>query len=138
MNEYTFKNIEVGLKEQFEITIFEEMMTKFCAISGDTNPLHLDSSYAQSRNLKDRVVYGLLASSFYSTFVGVYLPGKYAMLQGINIKFNSPVFIGDQLIISGRISHTNEVFKVVEIKAKIVNQNNNKVSSAKITVGLLK
>ena len=112
MNEYTFNNIEVGLKEQFEITIFEEMMTKFCAISGDTNPLHLDSSYAQSRNLKDRVVYGLLTSSFYSTLVGLYLPGKYAMLQGINIKFNSPVFIGDQLIISGRISHTNEVFNV--------------------------
>ena len=137
MNEYTFNEIEVGLKEQFEVTIFAEMMADFCAISGDTNPLHLDSSYAQSHNFQDRVVYGLLISTFYSTLVGVYLPGKHAMLQGINIKFNNPVFIGNQLTISGEITYINDAFKVVEIKAKILNQNGDKVSSAKITTGLL-
>ncbi len=138
MKEYTFNEIEIGLKEQFEITILEEMMTNFCAISGDINPLHLDSSYAQSHNFKDRVVYGLLISAFYSTLVGVYLPGKYAILQAINIKFNNPVFIGDQLIISGEITYTNDAFNVIEMKAKILNQDGKKVSTAQITVGLFK
>jgi len=138
MNEYTLDNIAVGLEEKFDITITKEMVENFCAISGDTNPLHLDPKYAQSHKFKDRVVYGLLSSSFYSTLVGVFLPGKYAMLQSINIKFIKPVFIGDRLIISGTISHTNDVLKVVEIKAIIINQDNKKVSSSKIMVGLLK
>jgi len=58
------------------------------------------------------------------------------MLQGIKIQFNNPVFIGDQLNISGEITYINDAFKVIEIKAKILNQDNKKVSSAKITVGL--
>ena len=138
MKEYTFNEIKIGLKEQLEVTILEEMMINFYAISGDTNPLHLDSSYAQSHNFKDRVVYGLLISTFYSTLVGVYLPGKYAILQAINIKFNNPVFIGDQLIILGEITYKNDIFKVIEMKAKILNQDGKKVSTAKITVGLFK
>ncbi len=136
MKEYTFNEIKVGLKEKFAVIVSEEMMAGFCALSGDTNPLHTDSSYALSQNFKDRVVYGLLTSSFYSTLVGVHLPGKFAMLQGINIQFNKPVFIGDQLDVMGEVSHTNEAFKVIEIKAKISNQEGKKVSSAKITVGL--
>jgi 3-hydroxybutyryl-CoA dehydratase len=136
MNEYTFSELETGLKEQFEVTISEEMMTCFCELSGDTNPLHTNSDYAQSRNMKERVVYGLLTASFYSTLVGVHLPGKYAILQGINITFNKPVFVGDQLGIMGEITYINDAFKVVEIKAKIQTQNGKKVSSAKITVGL--
>ena len=60
------------------------------------------------------------------------------MLQKINIKFNNPVFIGDQLIILGEITYTNDAFNVVEMKAKILNQDGKKVSTAKITVGLFK
>jgi 3-hydroxybutyryl-CoA dehydratase len=137
MKEYTFNEIKVGLEEKFAVIVSQEMMTGFCELSGDTNPLHIDSSYAQSHSFKDRVVYGLLTSSFYSTLVGVHLPGKHALLQGINIQFNKPVFIGDQLSIVGEVSYTNEALKVIEIKATISNQEEGKVSSAKITVGLL-
>ena len=110
-------------------------MTAFCNITGDINPLHMDVNFSRSHKFKDRVVYGMLTSSFYSTLVGVYLPGKYGMLQGINIKFNKPVFIGDKLNIVGAVSFISESVKVIEIKAKIINQEGGKISSAKITAG---
>jgi len=138
MKEYTFSEMVTGLKEEFKVAISEKMMKSFCDTSGDINPLHMDSDYAQSQKFKDRVVYGLLTSSFYSTLVGVHLPGKYAMLQGINIKFNTPVFIKDQLSIIGEVTYINDAFKIIEIKSKILNQDGIKVSSAKITVGVLK
>ena len=138
MKEYTFNEIKVGIKERFAVIVSEKMMAEFCALSGDTNPLHTSSNYAQSQNFKDRVVYGLLTSSFYSTLVGVHLPGLHSLLQKINIQFNKPVFIGDQLSIMGEVSHTNEALKIIEIKAKILNQEGVKVSSAKIIVGLFK
>ena len=46
------------------------------------------------------------------------------------------VFVGDKLNISGKITHMSEVYKVVEIKSIILNQDREKVSTAKITAGL--
>ena len=137
MNEYKFSDIEIGLRESFEVKIDASKMDKFLDISNDTNPLHADSNYAKKKGFPDRVVYGLLTSSFYSTLVGVYLPGKYCILQGIDIQFSKPVYIGDALKISGKVSYINEAYKQIEIKAFITNQNNEKVSKATIKTGVL-
>lgn len=137
MNTYTLSDIKEGLEESFEVIITEEMMSKFLQISSDTNPLHINAQYAKEKGFKDRVVYGLLTSSFYSTLAGVYLPGKYCILQGLDIQFSKPVFIGDTLTISGKVSYINEAYKQIEIKAIVKNQNNEKVSKATIKTGLM-
>jgi len=137
MNEYKFSDIEIGLEESFEVKIDASKMDKFLDISNDINPLHIDSNYAKKKGFPGRVVYGLLTSSFYSTLVGVYLPGKYCILQGIDIQFSKPVYIGDALKISGKVSYTNEAYKQIEIKAFITNQNNEKVSKATIKTGVI-
>ena len=85
----------------------------------------------------NRVVYGLLTSSFYSTLVGVHLPGKHCILQGIDIQFSKPVYIDDILKISGKVSYINEAYKQIEVKAVITNQENKKVSKATIKVGVM-
>ena len=137
MNKYKFSDIEIGLRESFEVKIDASKMDKFLDISNDTNPLHADSNYAKKKGFPDRVVYGLLTSSFYSTLVGVYLPGKYCILQGIDIQFSKPVYIGDALKISGKVSYINEAYKQIGIKAFITNQNNEKVSKATIKTGVI-
>jgi len=137
MNEYKFENIKIGLLESFNTKINSSMMDKFLEISNDVNPLHIDKEYAKDKGFPDRVVYGLLTSSFYSTLVGVYLPGKYCILQGIDIQFSKPVYIDDELKISGKVSYINEAYKQIEIKATIVNQENKKVSKATIKVGVM-
>ena len=137
MNEYKFLDIVVGLEESFEVKIDASKMDKFLDISNDITPLHIDSNYAKEKGFSYRVVYGLLTSSFYSTLVGVYLPGKYCILQGADIQFSKPVYIGDTLKISGKVSYTNEAYKQIEIKAFITNQNNEKVSKATIKAGVM-
>jgi 3-hydroxybutyryl-CoA dehydratase len=137
MNEYKFEDIKIGLLESFNTKINSSMMDKFLDISNDINPLHIDKDYAKTKGFPDRVVYGLLTSSFYSTLVGVYLPGKYCILQGIDIQFSKPVYIDDELKISGKVSYINEAYKQIEIKATIVNQENKKVSKATIKVGVM-
>jgi 3-hydroxybutyryl-CoA dehydratase len=137
MNEYRFSDIKVGLTEAFKVKITASMMDKFLEISNDTNPLHIDENYAKDQGFTDRVVYGLLTSSFYSTLVGVYLPGKYCILQGIDIQFSKPVYIDDELKISGKVSYINEAYKQIEIKATIIIQESKKVSKATIKVGVM-
>jgi len=137
MNSYKFVDINVGLEESFSVRVESEKLDKFLKISGDINPLHTDTEYSKSKGFSDRVVYGMLTSSFFSTLVGVYLPGKYCILQGIDIQFSKPVYIDDILTITGKVSYINEAYKQIEIKAIIINQDNEKVSKATIKVGVM-
>jgi len=137
MNSYKFVDINVGLEETFSVRVNSEKLDKFLQISGDINPLHTDVEYSKSKGFSDRVVYGMLISSFFSTLVGVYLPGKYCILQGVDIQFSKPVYIDDILTITGKVSYINEAYKQLEIKAVIMNQDNKKVSKATIKVGVM-
>lgn len=137
MNEYEFSDIKIDLEESFSVAIDSSKLDKFLDISGDINPLHVNSEYAKEKGFNDKVVYGLLTSSFYSTLVGVYLPGKYCILQGLDIQFSKPVYIDDILTISGKVLYINEAYKQIEIKAIMKNQDNVKVSKATIKVGLI-
>ncbi len=136
MNEYKFSDLTIGREESFYVTLDSSKVDKFIDISGDINPLHVNCDYAKEKGFDDRVVHGLLTSSFYSTLVGVYLPGKYSILQGIDIQFSKPVYIDDTLTITGKISYINDAYKQIEIKATILNQDNIKVSKATIKVGV--
>ena len=137
MNEYKLSNIKIGLEESFSVVIDSSKLDKFLDISNDLNPLHVDNAYAKEKGFDGRVVYGLLTASFYSTLVGVHLPGKYCILQSIDTQFLKPVYIGETLTIAGKISYINEAFKQIEIQATIVNQNGQKVSKATIKTGLI-
>lgn len=138
MNTYTMDEIEEGkTKAGFEAEVSDGMLKMFAQISGDCNPMHTDETYARGRGMKDKVVYGLLVSSFYSRLVGMYLPGKYCLLQEIKINFHSPVYVGDQLTVTGVVKKKKELFQRIEIEARIVNQDGIRVSNAKITVGVL-
>lgn len=137
MNVFTYDEIKKGYSFQFHEKITEEMMTLFLELSGDTNPLHCDKNYALEKKMKDRVVYGMLSSSFYSKLVGVYIPGKYCLLQGIKIQFNNPLFIGDEITVNGKVVDKDDTFKILKIKANIKTFDKI-ISKAEIIVGVMK
>lgn len=144
MNEYRFEDIvskeeskDNYTKAEFSSTVTADKMEKFYEICGDNNPLHMDSSFARERGFNDRVVYGMLTASFYSTLAGVYLPGKYCILNTVESSFRAPVYIGDTLVVSGFVKVKHEATKTIEISAQIVNQDGKKVGKAKILAGFL-
>ncbi len=138
MNEYKFEDIKIGLEESFKVNITEDMVKNFCEITGDINPLHNDIKYAKSKGYDDKVVYGMLTSSFLSTLAGVYLPGKYSLIHSVEILFKKPVFIKDSpLTIKGKVIEINEIFKQFTIRFEIVNNKEQKVSRGTMKVGIL-
>jgi 3-hydroxybutyryl-CoA dehydratase len=135
-NEYQWDDLEVGLRHEFTVTLTAEMMAAFAGISEDTNPLHVDADYAIGAGFPGPVAFGLLTSSFYSKLVGVHLPGRRALLHGIDLDFTSPAFVGDTLLVAGEISYLNDAHQQLELRARITNQDGKRVSRAKIRVGL--
>ena len=136
MNHYTLAEMTPGLSESFTVTITEEMMARFEAITGDVSPIHMDAEYAQKRGYPGRVVYGMLGASLFSTLAGVYLPGEHCLLHGVECKFARPVFIGDVLTVSGTVTEVNETFREITVKAVITNQNGQKVTRGVIRAGV--
>ncbi|MBQ7007453.1 MAG: MaoC family dehydratase N-terminal domain-containing protein, partial [Oscillospiraceae bacterium] len=72
----------------------------------------------------------------FSTLAGVYLPGEHCLLHSVETKFSSPVFPGDTLTVTGKISEINDTFKTLTIKGHITNQDGKKVCKAVIQAGV--
>jgi acyl dehydratase len=136
MNSYRLCDLHPGMEHRFEVHVTKEMMRKFLDISGDSNPLHTDIEFARAAGYSDCVVYGMLTASFYSTLVGVHLPGRHVLLHGLDASFVAPVFPDDVLTVHGEISTIHLPLKQVEMRAHITNQRGEKVSRAKIRMGL--
>jgi len=135
INQFKFEELKINQIERFQVNINDGMINDFRKISGDVNPLHSDQSFAISKGYKDKVVFGMLTSSFYSKLVGVFLPGKFALLNSINIDFLKTVYANDLLTIEGEIIELDDRFKSIIIKSKIL-RNNELVSRAKIRVSM--
>lgn len=164
MNEYTFADLRLGMREEFHtqnvrrggvsvcdsetngltdeeeypLEISGDSLERFRDLTGDISPIHVDERYARERGFAGRVCYGMLTSAFYSTLVGVYLPGKYALFQEARISMAKPVYIGDRLSVTGEVSGLDETFKRVTIKARIRNQRGETVSRATLVAGVSK
>jgi len=135
MNEYRWSDVHIGLKQEFDAVLTTQDAESFARISGDVNPLHVDGEYAVAAGFPGAVLFGMLTSALYSRLVGVYLPGKFALLQGIDIDFSSPCHGGEELHVEGEVIYMNEAYQRFEIKATIRKAAGKLVSRAKIRVG---
>ncbi len=135
MNNYTFDELTVGMTESFKVKITEEMLDAFKGITGDVNPLHNDEEFAKAKGHPGRVAYGMLTASFLSTLAGVYIPGERSLIQQVETKFSKPVYIGDELTITGEIVELVESVQRLELKVTITNQDGKKVLRG--TMGIL-
>lgn len=142
MNEFLFDDIPIGFEQSFSRHIDTNMETVFRKLSGDENPLHRDDEFANSVSggkFRKHVSYGMMTASLYSTLAGVYIPGKYSLIHSIDkLSFFSPVYAEDDLTVYGKVVDKNEALKLLIIKAKIINQDGRKVSSAEMKVYVLK
>ncbi len=119
MKAYTWEELRVGVAEELEVVVDDAMVRAFLSTTGDENPLHVDDGYARARGFERRVVYGMLTASFCSTLVGMCLPGRDALLQGIALEFAKPVYAGDRLRVRGVVARRTEAFRRVEITCSI-------------------
>ena len=137
MNEYTIEEIQVGMSASFKKLITKEMEDSFRVITGDENPLHKEDDFAleiSGGNFKGHAAFGMLTASFYSTVAGMYLPGKYSLIHSFDeISFMKPVFVGDELTVNAEVIDKDEALKII-----IKNQDNKKVSRAKMKVLVMK
>ncbi|MBF0245059.1 MAG: MaoC family dehydratase, partial [Planctomycetes bacterium] len=85
---------KVGDRRELLHTFREEEVLAFAELSGDHNPLHMNSAYADRTLAGGRVVHGMLGASFVSTLIGMHLPGPGALWNRFDIRWKKMIRIG--------------------------------------------
>ena len=92
---YFLDDLELGMSAAYSKTVTDADITIFAGVSGDTNPVHLDDSFAAQTLFGERIAHGMLSASFISTVFGTRLPGPGCVYLSQNLRFRAPVKVGD-------------------------------------------
>jgi phosphate acetyltransferase len=124
---YFFEDLTVGLTAKFSKTITEADIVLFAAVTGDTNPMHLDAEYAATTIFKERIAHGMLAAGLITKVLGTQLPGPGTIYRDQTLHFTKPVRIGDTLTVTVTVLSTDDEKKRVDLDCLIVNQKGARV-----------
>lgn len=86
--------LKVGDEHRVEFTITQEMVDQYAALSGDTNPIHIDPAYAATTPFKQTIVHGLFSVSIITKVMGTEFPGFGSVYLGQKFDFKRPVYPG--------------------------------------------
>ena len=100
-------DLRVGLAAEYEREIEESDVLGFAANSGDFNPLHVDSEFAQQSRFSQRIVHGAFQIGLASALIGMHLPGRDVLLGSVNARFLSPLYFPCRVRVQGEITAWN-------------------------------
>lgn len=112
----SISDIRQGMNVQYSTTLGSQQVNEFANLSGDISPLHVDKSFGKSSIHGTNIVHGMLIASHFSTLVGVFLPGRNALLTGVDIDFIRPVKVGSNVVISGTVQSVQHVQQTISLK----------------------
>jgi 3-hydroxybutyryl-CoA dehydratase len=91
------EELEIGQTAERRRTVAAADLEAFAAVTGDTNPIHLDEAYAAATPFKGRIAHGMLSAGYISAVLGTELPGPGAIYVSQTLNFRRPVRIGDEV-----------------------------------------
>jgi len=119
----TIDQIQVGDKARFTKTISESDIYLYAGVTGDFNPAHINSVYAEKTPFKTRIAHGMLMGGFISAVMANQLPGPGTIYISQTLNFLAPVRIGDTITAEVEIIEILTEKKRARIKTTCTNQD---------------
>lgn len=111
-------NFSIGDKKVLQASFTEEDVRVFSEITGDTNKIHLDESFASKSIFKSRIVHGFLVTSLFSRMFGTVFPGEGTIYLSQSFKFLKPVYLNDEVVCEVVITKINVERRIIEFKTE--------------------
>jgi len=123
----TYDELSIGQSARLLRTLTLEDIQAFAAVSGDTNPAHLDPEYANDTMFHGVIAHGMWGGALISALLGTKFPGPGTIYLQQDLHFSRPVRIGDTLVVVATVSSKDDEKKRVELDCVVHNQNGEKV-----------
>ncbi|WP_338472657.1 MaoC family dehydratase [Niallia sp. XMNu-256] len=132
--ERMYEEIQIGDTDSFTKTITDYDIVQFARLTGDFNPVHLDSEYAKNTPFKERIAHGILSGSIISTVLGMKLPGTNTIYLSQNFRFLVPVKIGDTIEANVEVVEKWDDKRIIKLKTQVKNQHDETVVDGEAVV----
>jgi len=100
---YYIEDLRHGMQAVVSKTFTQEDVEVYARLSTDTNPLHLDESFASRTRAGGRVLHGMVTASLISAVIGTRLPGPGCLYVKQEMRFLAPVHVGEEVHASAEI-----------------------------------
>jgi len=124
---YTFDELSIGQSATLTRNLTLEDIRAFAAVSGDTNPAHLDPEYANDTLFHGVIAHGMWGGALISAVLGTQFPGPGTIYLQQDLHFTKPVRIGDTLTVTVTVRAKDEIKKRVELDCDVRNQKGDSV-----------
>ena len=116
--------LKVGDTYEVPLTFTPEQERIFTDLTGDINPIHLDTDAAIRAGYPAPIVHGMLAAAMIGKVIGVDFPGKGTINMERSFQFIRPLFVNTPYILFLKIADVEEETANATIKFKIKDSNN--------------
>jgi len=120
---HTFDEIRVGEGASLTRTLKAEDIQLFAAMSGDVNPLHVDSGYASTTSFHGVIAHSLWGGALISTVIGTEYPGPGSICKSLSLRFLLPVQVGDTLEVRVTATAKDDKIHQVSLDCRCTNQH---------------
>lgn len=130
----TFDELAIGEAASLSRIVGRDDIDLFAAVSGDTNPAHLDPAFAATDIFGHVVAHGMWTAALVSAVLGTRLPGPGTIYLGQEMRFLKPVAPGDTVTVTVTVREKRPEKRVVLLDTVCTNQRGEKVLSGTATV----
>ena len=124
--------LHVGQTASRTLTLTEEHVKTFAALTGDYNSLHFDEAFAVRTKFERRVVQGGLTTGLLHALVAMDMPGPGTVFLSQSWKFVAPVFIDDTIVAHAEIVSVHERKPVTQLKIRVDRQTGETVLEGEV------
>lgn len=130
----SYDQLRIGDEASFTKTITETDVYLFAGISGDFNPMHVNEAFARQTPFKTRIAHVGLAQSLIAPVLGMKLPGLGTIAVEVSCRFKAPVFFGDTITASARVTEKMEKKQWVRMALSWTNQHGASIAEGEAVV----
>ena len=127
LENFVYDEIQIGQSARSVRTLAQEDINAFAAVSGDTNPAHLDPAYADATLFHGVIAHGMWGGAMISALLGTVFPGPGTIYLEQALHFSKPVRLGDTLTVTVTVIARQDDKKCLDLDCQVLNQKGERV-----------
>ncbi|MEK7862336.1 MAG: MaoC family dehydratase [Chloroflexota bacterium] len=124
----------VGTTASRAMTVTEETIEAFAALSGDRNPVHFDDGFARRIGFDGRIAHGAVTASLLSAILGMDLPGAGSVFLEQRVRFLAPVRPGDRITGLLEVLRVRPDKPIITLAATVTREDGTRVAEGELVV----